>query len=147
MVSSPPPAAPPPAAPSPAAPSQDSQSASQPDSQPGGHRTPPPARGQVRVLIWFAARADDDAPAIRQGYAAMRDGLRGRRGLIRSELLESLAEPGSFAVLSHWESMGDFVAWQREPGHDGDTAPMDGYLDRGRPGGSYAQAFTVTDEG
>jgi quinol monooxygenase YgiN len=118
-------------------------STSTPASQPDEDR----AARAVRILIWFRAQADDDVHAIRKGYAAMRDAQRGRRGLIRSELLESTAEPGSFAVLTHWESMGDFVAWQREPGHDADTAPMDAFLDLGRAGGKYAQAFTVTDEG
>ena len=104
-----------------------------------------PAR-PVRILIWFRAQTDDDAADIRKGYAAMRDAQRGRRGLVRSELLESMAEPESFAVLTHWESMSDFVAWQREPGHDADTAPMDAFRDL-RAGGRYAEAFTVTDEG
>lgn len=103
----------------------------------------------VRILIWFRVQDGDvtGTQGIERGYATMREELRGRPGLIGSELLRSTKEPGSFAVLSEWENMSDFVAWQREPGHDDDTAPMDAFLDTGRPGGRYADIFVVAAKG
>ncbi|HLK01027.1 MAG TPA: antibiotic biosynthesis monooxygenase family protein [Streptosporangiaceae bacterium] len=103
----------------------------------------------VRILIWFRAQDGDvsGTEGIERGYATMREELRDRPGLIGSELLRSAEEPDRFAVLSEWESMSDFVAWQREPGHDDDTAPMDAFLDTGRPGGRYADVFVVTAKG
>jgi heme oxygenase (mycobilin-producing) len=108
-------------------------------------RGPAPA-GPVRVVVWFRSPNGDDA-GILAGYRKMRDDLTGKPGLRGSELLRSAGDPNSFGVSSEWESARHFVAWQQEAGHDDDTAPMDQYLDRTRPGGRYADMYQIVDAG
>jgi heme oxygenase (mycobilin-producing) len=107
--------------------------------------SPTPA-SRARVFIWFRS-PDGDSSGIEDGYRKMREGLAGKPGLIRSELIHSVSDPASFGVLSEWENAQYFVAWQSESGHDDDTAPMDRYLDHARPDGRYAEVFQILDAG
>ena len=106
--------------------------------------------GPVRVVVWFRSQdgsGNGTDADILAGYRKMRDDLAGKPGLVGSELLRAAGDPNSFGVLSQWESVRHFVAWQQEPGHDDDTAPMDQYLDRTRPGGRYADMYQIVDAG
>jgi heme-degrading monooxygenase HmoA len=98
--------------------------------------------GPARVIIYFRSEGGDTA-ALEEGYRRMAREQATRRGLVSSELLRSVGDSDSFAVLTEWETLGHFIGWQRERGHDDDTSPMDAFLDRRLAGGKYAEAFAV----
>jgi heme-degrading monooxygenase HmoA len=91
-------------------------------------------RPRVRVLVWLRTAAHQD---VTDTYRLTSRELAGTAGLLGSELIRSLQDPASYAVVSEWESMDAFRAWEGGPAHRGSTAPMRPFQDTGRPGGSY----------
>ncbi len=92
----------------------------------------------ARVLLYCRAPEGDPAP-IEKAYHAISAQLAGTSGLLRNELLHDVLEPDSFVVLSEWESLEAFHAWESGPDHRGTTSPLRGYQDRSRerPFGLY----------
>jgi heme-degrading monooxygenase HmoA len=53
-------------------------------------------------------------------------------GLRRCELLHDTAEPHRFALLSEWDSLAAYQAWEQGPDHQGKPSPLRPYQDRTR---------------
>jgi heme-degrading monooxygenase HmoA len=94
--------------------------------------------GRARVLLYCRAPDGDCAP-IESAYHVISTGLRGTAGLLHNELLRDVLEPDAFIVLSEWESLNAFQAWESGPEHRDTTSPMRDYQDRSRarPFGLY----------
>ncbi|WP_018542703.1 antibiotic biosynthesis monooxygenase [Streptomyces sp. MspMP-M5] len=56
--------------------------------------------------------------------------LEGTPGLLRNELLQGLAVPEEWAVLSEWRDTDAFRAWENGPHHRDATAPLRPYQNR-----------------
>jgi heme oxygenase (mycobilin-producing) len=91
-------------------------------------------RPRVRVLVWLRTAEHQD---VTETYWLTSNELAGTAGLLGSELIRSLQDPACYVVVSEWESMDAFCAWEGGPAHRGATAPMRPFQDRDRPGGSY----------
>jgi heme-degrading monooxygenase HmoA len=95
-------------------------------------------RNRARVLLYCRAPEGDPRP-IEQAYHAISTELSGTAGLLGNELLHDVLEPDAFIVLSEWESLAAFHAWESGSEHRNTTSPLRGYQDRskGRPFGLY----------
>lgn len=90
----------------------------------------------VRVMIHAIA----DAEGVERAYHQISAALQGTPGLLGNELLREFGRAdGGFVVLSEWESMAAFEAWEQGADHRTTTAPLRPYQDtsRGRPFGLY----------
>ena len=88
---------------------------------------------RVRVLVWYRTSEHE---RISRAYGEVTRGLAGTAGLVRSELIRSVADPDSYAILSEWQSLAALRAWERGSGH-GTPAPLRAFSDHGRPGGGF----------
>lgn len=88
---------------------------------------------KVRVLVWYRA-ADHDQ--IVRAYQQVDAGLAGTPGLMGSELIRSVTDPDSYAILSEWQSLEALRSWESGQGHQA-PEPLRLYSDRGRPGGGF----------
>jgi heme oxygenase (mycobilin-producing) len=82
----------------------------------------------VSVLLFATAPAEPSA--VPDAYHQISRSLRGTPGLLRNTLLELVDGPGRFVVLSDWESLEAFRAWEQGPEHRQLTAPLRPYQDR-----------------
>jgi heme-degrading monooxygenase HmoA len=87
--------------------------------------------GRVRVLVWHRV-ADGELAALEEAYHQVSRTLRGTPGLLGSELLRSGMQPWSLLVISEWESMDAFRAWEEGAEHRATTAPLRPYRDHHR---------------
>lgn len=91
--------------------------------------------GRIRVLVWH--KAPDAGPELVElAYQRVSAELDGTPGLLRSELLRGRRDPASLLVVSEWESLAAFEAWEQGPGHRPATAPLRPFRDNA-PGRSY----------
>ncbi|PZG35028.1 antibiotic biosynthesis monooxygenase [Spongiactinospora gelatinilytica] len=95
---------------------------------------------RVRVLV-YAAAPDGSKDALTDAYHHISQELSGTPGLLGNELLCSLTEPGGFLVMSEWDSLDSFRAWEEGTRHRQTTAPLRSFQDRSR-GPSFA-LYTV----
>ncbi|SDQ35906.1 antibiotic biosynthesis monooxygenase family protein [Thermostaphylospora chromogena] len=86
---------------------------------------------RVRVLV-YVRLPDGDPDGVTRAYHRVSRELAGTAGLLGNELLRSVHDPREFAVLSEWESMAAFRAWERTAAHRRTTAPLRPYQDRTR---------------
>ncbi|MET9773504.1 antibiotic biosynthesis monooxygenase [Streptomyces sp. NPDC006367] len=93
--------------------------------------------GEVRVLVYQAAHDEAELAAVRSAYHRVSERLAGVPGMLGNELLRSPFDPTALAVLSRWESMDAFLAWERGAEHRTDTAPLRPYRDT-RTGAPFA---------
>jgi heme oxygenase (mycobilin-producing) len=89
---------------------------------------------RVRVLVWYRAA---DHEQISAAYQQVDAGMAGTAGLLHSELLRSVDDPDSYAVLSEWQSLDALRSFQRGPGHRSTPEPLRLFSDRARPGGGF----------
>lgn len=90
---------------------------------------------RVAVLVWYRTADHDQISAAYQQVTA---GMTGTAGLLGSELLRSVSDPGSYAILSEWQSLDALRAFEQGPGHQGTPEPLRVFSDRARPGGGFA---------
>lgn len=88
---------------------------------------------KVRVLVWYRAA---DHERIVRAYQQVDAVLAGTPGLVSSELIRSVTDPDSYAVLSEWQSLEALRSWESGQGH-GTPEPLRIFSDRGRPGGGF----------
>ncbi|MGP4026290.1 antibiotic biosynthesis monooxygenase family protein [Actinomadura sp. 3N407] len=81
------------------------------------------ALGRVHVLV-YASAPGGDARAVEDAYHTISRDLEGTPGLLGNVLLRSLADPGSFAVMSEWRDAAAFREWERTASHRDTTAPL-----------------------
>ncbi|MGW3497530.1 antibiotic biosynthesis monooxygenase family protein [Streptomyces sp. NPDC001020] len=85
--------------------------------------------GQVRVVVYQAAYDDEQLAQVRAAYHRVSERLAGVPGMLGNELLRSPADPTALAVMSRWESMQAFLAWEAGADHRQDTAPLRPFRD------------------
>jgi heme-degrading monooxygenase HmoA len=90
--------------------------------------------GRVRVLVWHRVPESERAN-VQAAHRQINEALRGTPGLLASELLGARSEPDSVVVMSEWESLAAFEAWESGTGHRGTTAPLRPYRDQQRERG------------
>jgi heme-degrading monooxygenase HmoA len=84
------------------------------------------------VLLFVSAPAPD---AVADAYHGVSQSLAGTPGLVRNALLELVDAGDRFVVLSEWESLDAFRAWESGTDHRRLTAPLRPYHDRSMAGG------------
>ncbi|MFD0372914.1 antibiotic biosynthesis monooxygenase family protein [Streptomyces sp. NPDC059071] len=90
-------------------------------------------RGQVRVVVYQAAHDEAQLAAVREAYHQVSERLAKVPGMLGNELLRSPADPTALAVMSRWESMEAFLAWEAGAEHRQDTAPLRPFRDTRTP--------------
>jgi heme-degrading monooxygenase HmoA len=85
--------------------------------------------GEVRVLVYQAAVDADQLDAVRTAYHQVSRRLAKVPGMLGNELLRSPLDPTALAVMSRWESLDAFRAWEAGAEHREDTAPLRPYRD------------------
>ncbi len=98
--------------------------------------------GRARVIVWHKAPAGGPAE-LERAYHAISEQLAGTPGMLGNELLRSVQRPDRFAVLSEWETLAAFQAWEQGPDHRSYTSPLRQYQDRERVDGHY-EIYEVT---
>jgi heme-degrading monooxygenase HmoA len=90
--------------------------------------------GGVRVLLLMrlpgGAGVDAGFDAVVDAYHRISAELAGTAGLLGNELLRSTIEGDRFAVLSEWQDLGAFRAWESGPNHTSRTSPLRPFQDR-----------------
>jgi len=76
--------------------------------------------GRARVML-FVQAPEGERSTIEELYRQISGVLEGTPGLVRNELLHSCSKPMDFVVLSEWESLASFHAWEQGPVHRGKT--------------------------
>ena len=96
---------------------------------------------RARVMLYCRAPEGDPQP-VEAAYHTISAALAGTTGLLRNELLRDAMDADRFMVLSEWESLDAFRAWESGAGHRDTTAPLRPYQDRdgGLPFGLYEVA-------
>jgi heme-degrading monooxygenase HmoA len=80
----------------------------------------------ARVMV-IATVAPGKEAAFEAAYAQVTRQVKGTPGHIRDELLRAADEPGAYVLLSEWESVAAFKAWEDAPIHRETTTPMRPY--------------------
>jgi heme-degrading monooxygenase HmoA len=80
----------------------------------------------ARVMV-FAAVQEGCEAAFEAAYAAVTAAVKGTPGHVRDELLRERTRPGRYVLLSEWESVEAFRAWEDAPIHRELTTPMRPY--------------------
>jgi heme-degrading monooxygenase HmoA len=80
----------------------------------------------ARAMV-FAKIKDGEEEAFEAAFAEVTRKVKGTAGHISDELLRSPDEPGSYILLSEWESKEAFLAWEDAPIHMQTTTPMRPY--------------------
>jgi heme-degrading monooxygenase HmoA len=91
--------------------------------------------GRVAVLLFAVepdtvTEPDTGGGAVVDAYHRISRALAGTPGLLGNRLLAKVDRPGSFAILSEWESLAAFQTWERGPDHRQATAPLRPHQDR-----------------
>lgn len=97
---------------------------------------------RARVILWYRTPPGDPS-GLERAYHEISQKLAGWPGLIGNELLRSVQRPDRFAILSEWESLSAFRAWERDPDHPARTAQLRPYQDHDRAVGHY-EVYEVT---
>jgi heme-degrading monooxygenase HmoA len=85
--------------------------------------------GEVRVIVYQAAADEEQLEAVRTAYHQVSKRLAEVPGMLGNELLRNPLDPTALAVMSRWESLDAFVAWEAGADHREDTAPLRPYRD------------------
>jgi heme oxygenase (mycobilin-producing) len=78
---------------------------------------------RARVMV-FATAPEGHEATLEAAYLHISAELRGTPGLIANELLRSESDPRSFVVLSEWQTLDAYHAWEEGPVHRRLTAPL-----------------------
>ena len=82
----------------------------------------------ARVMVFAKIRQGEEAK-FEAAYAEVTAKVKASafKGHIKDELLRDTSEPGSYILLSEWESKEAFLAWEDAPIHMQTTTPMRPY--------------------
>jgi heme-degrading monooxygenase HmoA len=75
----------------------------------------------------FAEIRQGHEAAFESAYRTVTASVQGTPGHIRDELLRERDRPGHYVLLSEWESVEAFLAWEDAPVHRDLTTPMRPY--------------------
>jgi heme-degrading monooxygenase HmoA len=99
--------------------------------------------GRTRVMIWHREPTDEQG-AIGEAYKQISSDLSGTPGLLANELLRSTTDPGQMLVMSEWESLLAFRAWEEGRSHHNTTSPLRRFQDRERQ--KFYEIYVVAAE-
>jgi heme-degrading monooxygenase HmoA len=77
----------------------------------------------IKVVVFVRIRPEQGA-AFEKAFAEVRGRVAGSRGHIRDELLHDQDEAGHYLLIGEWESREAFIAWEDDPRHREQSAPM-----------------------
>ena len=77
----------------------------------------------ARIMVFAKIRQGEEAK-FEAAYAEVTRKVKGTPGHISDELLRDTGEPGSYILLSEWQSKEAFLAWEDAPIHMQTTTPM-----------------------
>jgi heme-degrading monooxygenase HmoA len=80
----------------------------------------------ARVLV-FATVAEVNAGAFEQAYLQVTERMRGTPGLVGDELLRDDTGGGRYILLSEWDSIEAFRAWEDGGDHHDTSLPLRPY--------------------
>lgn len=80
----------------------------------------------IRVMV-FAKIKEGEEKKFEAAYAEVTSKVKGTPGHVADELLRNTKEPGSYILLSEWESKEAFLGWEDAPIHMQTTTPMRPY--------------------
>jgi len=80
----------------------------------------------ARVMVFAKIRPGEEAK-FESAYSEVTGKVKGTPGHLRDELLHDVDKPGSYILLSEWESKEAFLAWEHAPIHMQTTTPMRPY--------------------
>ena len=82
----------------------------------------------ARVMVFAKIRPGEEAK-FEEAYQEVTRKVKASqfKGHLKDELLKDDAEPGSYILLSEWESKEAFLAWEDAPIHMQTTTPMRPY--------------------
>lgn len=80
----------------------------------------------IRVMV-VAKIKEGQEKEFEAAYAEVTRKVKGTPGHVCDELLRNTQEPGSYVLLSEWESKEKFLAWEDAPVHKETTTPMRPY--------------------
>ena len=80
----------------------------------------------TRVMVFAKIKQGEEA-AFEAAYAEVTAKVKGTPGHGCGEVLRDESEPGSYILLSEWESREAFLAWEDAPIHMNTTTPMRPY--------------------
>jgi len=98
----------------------------------------------IRVMVFAKIKPGEEA-AFEAAYAEVTRKVKGTSGHIKDELLRADGEPGSYVLLSEWESKETFLAWEDAPIHMQTTTPMRPYWAGRVERKIYEVAFRLAD--
>jgi heme-degrading monooxygenase HmoA len=84
---------------------------------------------KVRVLI-YARAPESDPAAVTDVYHKISRELSGAAGLVGNELLRSTSDARGFVIMSEWENMAAYRAWDERQDHREMTTPLRPLHDR-----------------
>lgn len=90
----------------------------------------------ARVMV-VADVAEGKEAEFEAAYAQVTAAVKGTPGHVHDELLSQQGRPGRYILLSEWESVDAFIAWEDAPIHREITVPM-------RPTGRVASSGSST---
>ncbi len=80
----------------------------------------------ARMMV-FAQVIPGKEAEFEAAFAEVSRKVKGTPGHVRDELLREADRPGSYVLLSEWESKEAFLAWEDAPIHMNTTTPMRPY--------------------
>lgn len=80
----------------------------------------------TRVMVFATVKAGEEE-AFERAFAQVRASVAGTPGHLGDQLLRADGRPGSYVLLSEWESTERFLAWEDAPIHRELTTPMRPY--------------------
>lgn len=85
-----------------------------------------PSAGPVQVMV-YVAPPPDEPDAVADAYRRISRALAGTPGLRGNRLLRSVHDARDCVVVSEWESLAAFRAWEAGESHRDTTAPLRPY--------------------
>src|SRR4051812_48640134 len=78
-------------------------------------------------VMFFAKLDPERAAEFEAAFADVAEQLRDTPGMSANLLLREEGEPGSYVVVSEWDSQEAFLTWEEDPTHREVTRPLQGF--------------------
>ena len=78
-------------------------------------------------VLFFAKLDPERAKEFEAAFGEVAEKVRDTPGMTANLLLREEAEPGSYVIVSEWESREAFLTWEDDPTHREVTKPLQGF--------------------
>lgn len=78
-------------------------------------------------VLFFANLDPEQGPRFEAVFEGVAEQVRDTPGMTANLLLREQGEPGSYVVVSEWESREAFLAWEEDPSHREVTKPLQAF--------------------